>query len=216
MTKSQLAETIAYGLGDHLNITLKENIKFSLNNWRALIIRRDVAVNGMSDGFLQKFHVDLQKVDKADNCKFSIDCTKILRTVNKIPRPVRLKSDVLFKYIGDGNGKPWTPVEYEEIAFTCFNKYTFREIRYSYINDYIYVFNNTKLKYAAFQYIVANPEAINTSCTTDTCYTDNSDYPCPEDIAQQIILGIKSGEFKISPVSDEVKVDEEHKESQQK
>lgn len=209
-TKSQIAERIAYGLNDPLNIMLKENIKFSLNGWRALLIRRDVQANGMSDGFLQRFYIPLVKVDKADSCAFNLDCVKVLRSTLPIPRPVRLKSDVLFKFVGTVDGKSFVPVEYEEIPYTCYNKYTSGDIRYSYINEYLYFFNNTKLKYAALQYIVADPKSINSICTESTCYNDNSEYPLPDDLIPQIVSAILSGEFKIlNPVDEEVEVNKD-------
>lgn len=208
MTKSQFAERIAYALNEPLNVILKENIKFSLNGWRAMFIRRDVQSNGMSDGFLQRFDVDLVKVDKADSCNFNLDCTTVLRTTNSIPRPVRLKSDTLFKFVGTVDGKPFSQVEYEEVPYTCYNKFTSGDIKFAYVNDILYFFNNTKLKKARLQYIVEDPSKINDVCTSGTCYTDDSQYPLPEDMVPQILSGILSGEFKIlNPLNEEVAVD---------
>ncbi len=207
MTKNQIAERIAYALNEPLNIVLRENIKFSLNYWRALLMRRDIATNGMSDVFLQKFNITLTKVDKADACNFNLDCVKVLRSTTTIPKPVRLKSDILFKFVGTVDGKPFTQVQYEEVPYTCYNKFTSRDWRYAYINDYIYIFNNTKLKYLALQYAVEAPEMINLSCTAGTCYSDDSDYPCPLDMVQQIVAGILSGEFKtLNPVNETIEV----------
>lgn len=207
MTRNQIAERIAYALNEPFNVPLKENIKFSLNPWRALLMRRDIASNGMSDVFLQKFHITLTKVDKADACNFNLGCVKVLRSTNPVPKPVRLKNDILFKFVGTVDGKPFSKVEYEEVPYTCYNKFTSGDWRYAYINDYIYVFNNTKLKYLALQYAVEAPELINLSCTAGTCYSDDSDYPLPGDMVQQIIAGILSGEFKIlNPLSEEIEV----------
>jgi hypothetical protein len=210
MTLNQIAERIAYDKGQPFNIMLKEHIKLSVNYWRAIIMRRDVATNGMSDMFLQRFYIDLKKVDKADACNFDLDCVRILRSVNTIPRPIRLKNDTIFKFVGTVEGKPFSQVEYEEVPYTCYNRYTSKEIRFAYINDYLYIFNNTKLKKMALQYAVEVPSLINNSCTTDTCYTDDTEYPCPLDIVQQIITGIMSGEYKLlNPVSEEVEVTKE-------
>lgn len=207
-TKSQWAERIAYALNEPLNVPLKENIKFSLDGWRAMFIRRDVQANGLSESFLQRFDIELVKVDKADACNFNLDCTKILRSKNPVPRPVRLKNDVLFKFVGDISGKPFTPVEYEEVPYTCYNKYTSKVIRYNYTNDYLYFFNNTKLKYARIQCIVENPADINSLCTDATCWNDlTSEYPLPLDMMPQIIEGILKGEFKIlNPQNQEVAI----------
>ncbi|HNQ21195.1 MAG TPA: hypothetical protein PKI46_09060, partial [Bacteroidales bacterium] len=77
-------------------------------------------------------------------------------------------------------------------------------------NDYLYVFNNTKLKWARLQHIVEYPNLINTSCTNSTCFTDDSEYPCPADLLHSIVTGIMSGEFRmINPVDTEVQVTKE-------
>lgn len=208
LSLNEISERIAYALNEPLNYILKENIKFSVKYWRALLIRRDVATNGMSNSFLQRFYMDLIKVDKADSCNFNLDCVQVLRTKNTIPTPVRLKNDSLFKFIGTVDGKSFPEVEYEEIPYTCYNKFTSNSIRYAYINNYIYVFNNLKLKKLALQYIVEFPETINNSCTSDSCYNDDMPFPCPADLVQQIINGILSSEFKIlNPNDEEINVD---------
>lgn len=209
MTRNQIAERIAYALNDPHNVTLKENIKFSINYWRALLMRRDVEKNGMSDTWLQRFYIDLVKVSKADACNFDLNCVQVLRSTNPIPKPVRLKNDSLFKFIGTVDGKPMAQVEYEEVPYTCYNRFTSKDYRFAYINDYIYVFNNTKLKKLALQYAIEEPQKINLSCTSDTCYSDDLEYPCPADVVQQIIAGILSGEFRIIPVTEEVEVNAE-------
>lgn len=207
MTLNEIAERIAYDKGEPFNVMLKEHIKLSVNYWRAILMRRDVTANGMSDMFLQRFFVSLQKVDRADACNFDLECTKVLRTVNPIPRPVRLKNDVTFKFVGTVEGKPFSPVEYEEVPYTCYNRFTPKDIRFCYVNDYLYIFNNTKFKTIMLQYAVEDPRSINLSCTEGSCYDDNQDYPCPLDTVQQIITGILSGEYRLlNPVSEEVEV----------
>lgn len=207
MTLNQGAERIAYALGEPTNYVLKENIKFSIINYRATFMRRDIAANGMSDEFLQKFHADLIKVDKADDCSFTIDCT-VLRTKNKIPKPVRIKSDVVFKFVGTPHGKPFVYTEFEEFKYRCFNKYTGNEVAYSYINNYLYFFNANHLKKAALQYAVADPRLVNL-CQED-CYDDDMEFPMAEDLMSDIIRNILSGEFKIlNPKDEQVKVDVE-------
>jgi hypothetical protein len=206
-TLNQIAERIAYALNDPLNVELKENAKFSIKYWRATLIRRDVARNGQSDEFLQRFYFDLVKVDKADACNFNLDCL-ILRSKFEVPKPIRLNNDILFKFVGSVDGKAWTFTEYEEVPYTAYNKFTSSQIRYAYINNYIYVFGNTKLKKGAIQASFANPSVINNSCDASTCYSDDSEFPIAEDMLQQIIQGILSTEFKMmKPKDNEVEID---------
>lgn len=206
-TLNQIGERIAFALNEPLNYVLKENIKFSVKYYRSLFIRRDVAANGLSDEFLQKFHVPLLKVDKADDCAFNLGCT-VLRTKNKVPKPVRLKSDVLFKFAGTPSGKGFNYTEFEELRSRLHNKYTANEIVYSYINGYIYIYNASKLKYVALQYIVDNPEEINFCATSDTCYDDDKEFPIASDFLADIVTNILSKEFRImNPTDEQVNID---------
>lgn len=209
MTLNQIAERVAYALNEPLNQMLKENIKFSVRYWRAMLIRRDIQANGMSDEFLQRVYIPLIKVDKADACNFNLGDCKILRSENKIPKPIRVKNDVLFKFVGTVDGKSFTYTEYEEVPYTCYNRFTSKVIRYVYINEYIYIFNNDLLKQFAIQTPFVDPYKANTVCGT-TCFDDNSDFPCPDDMVQQIVSGILQGEFKLmNPIDKEVEVDED-------
>lgn len=202
-----IAEHIAYELKDPLNFVLREHIKFSIKYWRAVLIRRDVTRNGLSDEFLQRFYFDLVPVDKADACNFNLDC-QILRSKFEIPKPIRLNNDILFKFVGSVDGKAWTYTEYEEIPYVAYNKYTSKQIRYTWVNRYFYIFGNNKLKKGAVQAPFADPSIINTSCDTSTCYTDDLDFPIAEDMLQQIIQGILSTEYKIMNQKDnEVELD---------
>lgn len=209
MTLNQIAERIAYSLNEPLNFVLKENIKFSVIAYRALFIRRDAVVNGLSDEFLQSYNSPLIKVDKGDNCYYELGCD-VLRTENKVPKPLRLKTDVVFKFVGTPTGKPFSYSEFEEVGFRCYNKYTGNEIVYSYINGYIYIYNASKLKFVRIQQILADPRQAVLCSTSDTCYSDNSEFPMPEDFVPDIIRSIKSGEFNImNPKDEQVKIDVE-------
>lgn len=213
-TLNQISERIAYALNEPLNTMLRENIKFSIKYWRSMLIRRDVAQNGLSDELLQRVNFNLVKVDKADACDFTIGCDYILRSEFKIPKPVRLKTDNVFKFVGifdlQGNLKPVTYTEFEEFRYTKFNRVTHNVIRYNYTNGYLYFFNNTLLKKATIQAIFADPAQANNACGTE-CYNDDMEFPCPDDMIQQIFAGIISSEFpmKVKPISEEVEIDKE-------
>lgn len=208
-TLNQIAERIAYAQNQPFNEMLKDNLKFSIRYWRATFIRRDIQANGMSDEFLQRIYVDLQKVSKADACNFDLNCTTILRTSVQIPKPIRVKNDVLFKFVGNVDGKPFTYTEFEEVPYTCYNRFTSKVIRYCYVNGYIYVFNNTLLKKLAIQTPFVDPYQANALC--EGCYNDDSEFPCPEDMIQQIFQGIVNGELKVvNPTDEEVDIQEDN------
>lgn len=211
-TLNQISERIAYAKNDPFNIMLLENIKFSVKYWRSMLIRRDIERNGLSDEYLQKIWVDLEKVDKIDPCNPS--CGIILRTKYRIPKPVRIKSDVLFKFVGglDQNDDlvPFTYVEGEELRFTKFNRFTSKSVRFCYVNGYLEVYNNTFFKKMLIQTPFSDPSQVNTMCD-EPCYNDDMEFPCPDDMIQQIVAGILGGELQIQakPLDPQVKVDDE-------
>lgn len=205
---NQISERIAYAKGDPLNIMLRENLKFSVKYWRSMLIRRDITTNGVSDEYLQRIVIPLIKVDILGECGINVSCKVVLRTTNKIPKPVRIKSDVLFKFVGvldqTDNLQPATYVEGEELRYTKFNRFTPDVLRYSYINEYLYFFNNTLLKKAIVQSPFANPSQVNLAC--EGCYNDDMEFPCPDDMIQQIVQGILTGELNVreKPLSEEI------------
>lgn len=204
MSLNKIAERIAYGLDDPFNVMLLENIKFSIKNLRATFIRRDITANNLSPEYLQRIKINLIKVDKADICNLNLDCVNVLRTETVIPQFLRWKSDVPFKFFGTLDGKSFTYTEYEEIPYTCYNRFTNNILRYSLINGYAYVFNNTLLKYAFLEHIFIDPYEANTLCTG--CFDDDSPFPCPADIVEQIIQEIWK-EFRKVPKDEEIKID---------
>lgn len=198
MTLSQIAERIAYSLGQPLDFILLKNLEFSIVYWRAVLYRRDMERNGISSEFLQVVYFDLIKVDKADACDFEIGCEFVLRTSVKVPKPLRWKQDVAFKFIGTADGKPFAQANFEEIRYICFNKYTSKEVRYVYANGYIYLFGDYGLlKKMRGEYVVADPRQISMVC--DECWNSSVDFPIAEDMIEAIVKGILSGEFKVQP-----------------
>lgn len=212
-TLNQIAERIAYAKNQPLNTILRENIKFSVKYWRAMMIRRDMAINGLSDEFLQRIDIPLQRVDEADTCSFSLGCENILRTANPVPKPIRVKNDILFKFVGtpknkdETKNKAFSYIEEEEINFRRYNKFTSKTICYTYVNQYIYIFNNMHLKSIRVQSAFSDPSKINISCTG--CYNDDMEFPIGDDMIETIVKGILTGEMsmQIPPTDEEVRVE---------
>lgn len=208
MTLKEAAENIATQKGKAHDVVFKENVKFSIRYWRALLIRRDVAANGVSDEYMQRLHLPLKKVDKADSCNFDLGaCHIVVRTENQVPQTIRFKSDVPFKFLGDAYGRPFTHTQYEEVPYTCYNRFTPKVFRYAYLNGYVYVFNNTKIKYITIIDAFVDPYKANTLCG-GVCFNDDSEFPCPADLMHNIITGIVTGEYRVVTADDsEVDID---------
>lgn len=197
-TLNNIADFLADRLGRPFDDFLKVDLKFAVKYWRAFLIRQDVERNGTSREFLQRFILPLVKVDKADSCAIDIGCL-VLKTGRLVPKPVRLKQPVPFKYVGEvGGDGSWTHTELEELQFTKENKYTSNVIRYNYINNLIYVYGNIRVKFVAIEGVFANPEeAIDYCVGSADCVTDDEPFPIGEDMLKTLMDGILKGEFNI-------------------
>jgi len=211
-TLNKIAQNIADSLGKPFDVLLRERIKYTVKYYRAEFIRQDIERNGISSHFLQTFTTELVKADKADTCLVNVNCT-ILKTKNPIPSPVRVKGE-LFKYIGDaGYKQAYTYRQLEELQYSEYNKYTSKVKSYDYKNDYIYVFNTTKVKYITIQAVFEFPEEVNTVCSvTKECYTDDSKFPISSDMIRRITVGLLSSELRMLNISDkEVNIENDGK-----
>ena len=179
---NQMAYLIAERRGQPLNTPFIETIKFSIKYWYAQLARRDIERNGINSQLIKFYVIPLKKVDRIDNCLVSEDCI-ILRSVNPISKPIRLKSDTDFRFIGTANGKKTFPaIEFDQIEIMQESKYTYNAIRSIYRNGYMYVVGNTKLKNMGLEFVPTNPEDVAYDCEDGECYNDDMEYPIPMDI----------------------------------
>ena len=149
---AMLVSEFAHSIGDPNNKALRENIKLLIVHTRNEIIRRSYENHNYVDKVLtQRFVVnitdvydgDIQFPKNSDIGFIDMDITKIKRTVQKVPRPVRLINNLPFDRISSVGFK--TNKEFPYIKETSAR---FRSsvpglkglICYDYINGYIYLF----------------------------------------------------------------------------
>lgn len=204
-TLNKIAYSIADSVGQPLNHMMVERIKYTIKYYRAEFIRQDIAKNGVSAEYLQTVTVPLQRVDEVDFCNVVLGCD-VLRTINKIPKPVRKSYTIPFKYVGYVGFKgAFSYRQGQENTYAKFNKFTGCSLAYDYKNGYIYVYNNLKLKYITVQDVFIYPEEVNSFCSDDNgtqCYNDDMDFPMPEDMLRTITQGIRSGELRMYNLDD--------------
>lgn len=145
---AQLVSEFAHSVGDPNNKALRENIKLLIIHTRNEIIRRSFENHGYVDKILtQRFKVTLTDVNDGDiilpEGMEDFDITKVKRTEQKVPRPVRLTNNLPFDRVstaGYKNSKEFPYIKETTARFrravpglqglTC----------YDYINGYIYLF----------------------------------------------------------------------------
>lgn len=153
-TLSQLVSEFAHSLGQPNNEALRQNLKLLIIQTRNEVIRRSFENHGYVDkGLTQRFRVELKDVNDGDVnlilpqfndwdiSELGVD--KIKRTVNVVPRPVRLTNNLPFDRVSTIGFKT-----NREIPFIKETTARFRSQVpglcgmpcYDYINDYIYIF----------------------------------------------------------------------------
>ena len=151
---AQLVSEMAHAVRQPNNKALRENLRLLIIQTRNEIIRRSYENHGYVDKILtQRFKVSLTTVNDGDiqlpEEYDDYDITKIKRTLQRVPRPVRLTNNLPFDRVSSAGFK--TNREFPYIKETSAR---FRSAVpglcgmpcYDYINGYIYIFptdNNT-------------------------------------------------------------------------
>lgn len=192
-TLNSIAEDIAYSLGEQFNMTLRESIKNSIIDYRALFIRQDLENNNLSyTDYLQSFCIALEKVDKSE-CTGIVTNERVLRSVEKLPKPLRLKNNgrVSFKYVGSVDRS--ISLTFETgfgMQFMGFLDFQEEVIYYTVINGHLVVLNNLKLCKLLIEEVVADPREIK-DCDFPDRFPDDIDIMIPSDMLVKIKSLIK-------------------------
>lgn len=210
---NQIAEQVAIPIGKQYDQPILTLIKDLIKQERATRLRQSIGKYGLDVGWSNRYTVELELADIADTCEVTVGCN-ILRTVNKIPRPVRYTTDVPFIYVGFVDGsQSFSYVPFYQRRHKGSKRYTKKSITYDYRNGYVYVYDAylNKLGYLAIDAIHENPDLVPYCNDGDgICYSDDMEFPCPADMIQSIKLSLLTGELRKRIIEDsEVKQENE-------
>ena len=145
---AQLVSEMAHSVRQPNNAALRENLKLLIIQTRNEVVRRSYENHGYVDKILtQRFKVSLTDVNDGEiilpNGYDDSDITKIKRTLQKVPRPVRLTNNLPFDRVSSAGFK-----SNREFPFIKETTARFRGSVpglcgmpcYDYINEYIYIF----------------------------------------------------------------------------
>ena len=209
ITLNEIAYSIAHTLGFPNDFFLREKIKLSAIGVRATLIRQDLTRNTLSKAFLQSIgNQELMCVDVSECPSVVPTGTYMLRTINKIPKPVRTKDNSTFYFVGTPDKtKAFQETTMDGIEISSEDKYTSKFPKYFYLDGYIYVINppTDDLKYITIVSPFADPREVAEfkDCPGADCYTDDSNFPLEMDMWMQmegILLSIYRGS---NPTEDE-------------
>ena len=186
---------------EHISL---DQIKFNVKHYRAMLIRRDYARNGLVTRHLEQDLgcLELETVNPSKCCNLPVSCS-VARTKKKIPRTVRFNFQEAITYVGDVTGIVRIPlVEPAMVRWLPYDKYTSGKHKAYMIEDYMYIYNANGLKYINARGVFENPEDLKDfQCENGTCWDDNKPFPIPADMVQAITLGMASGELQLLSTS---------------
>ena len=198
---AQLVSEMAHAVRQPNNKALRENLRLLIIQTRNEIIRRSYENHGYVDKILtQRFKVSLTTVNDGDiqlpEEYDDYDITKIKRTLQKVPRPIRLTNNLPFDRVSSAGFK--TNREFPYIKETSAR---FRSAVpglcgmpcYDYINEYIYIFpvdcKPFELDKIVIESAFEHPNEIaliNGTETPDSIWLDENEYLLSEDMIGQL------------------------------
>ena len=198
---AQLVSEMAHAVRQPNNKALRENLKLLIIQTRNEIIRRSYENHGYVDKILtQRFKVSLTTINDGDielpEEYDDYDITKIKRTLQRVPRPVRLTNNLPFDRVSSAGFK--TNREFPYIKETSAR---FRSAVpglcgmpcYDYINEYIYIFpvdcKPFELDKIVIESAFEHPNEIsliNGTEIPDSIWLDENEYLLSEDMIGQI------------------------------
>ena len=143
---AQLVSEFAHSVGEPNNKALRENIKSLIIHTRNEVIRRSYENHNYVDRILvQRFKVSLTEVNDGELPEeySNKQITKIKRTLQKVPRPVRLTNNLPFDRVSSVGYKSNREFPYIKETTARFRSYLpgLKGMPcYDYINGYIYIF----------------------------------------------------------------------------
>lgn len=159
---AMLVSEFAHSIKQPNNKAVRENIKLLIVHTRNEIIRRSYENHGYVDkGLIQRFKISLTdvydgEITLPEDCE-DIDITKVKRSLQKVPTPVRLTNNLPFDRVSS--------VGYKTSREFPFIKETTARFRssvpglcgmpcYDYINGYIYIFPTDNKTFDISQIII--------------------------------------------------------------
>lgn len=210
-TLNEIAVLVAEPLGRALDEAFKEQVKARAKAWRSKLIRDTLNRNPKDRAFFtQRITLVLEEAS-ATECGLQLPC-KVLRTKDKVPTVVRA-NNILFDFVGSTDGS--NPFKYYtawQFKYALASKYaSLVTDGYGLTNERIVLHKNKLMSHVAVEAIFDDPEqAYIASCGDEGCLFEDTEYPIPGDLTQQIVQYILQVDFNRQPIDQpktEVNVD---------
>jgi hypothetical protein len=211
MTLNQLAYSFAQIMEKENDPQFIELARFNYIHYRSMFIRRDQEKNKqLPSKAIQQIVCEMVVVRATEipGVKVGVEISK---TKEAIPSVVRLKSRDAFEFIGPIDGiDPFSIISAREAQYVQFTQFTKRIPRVYLRRGNLYVVNK-KPSQILVEAVFEDPTELEKYTRTDgtLAYTEEMDFPLPDDMIQGITQGLLSGELKFlqDQKTNEVKID---------
>ena len=180
-----------------------DQIKFNIQHYRAMLIRRDYARNGYVSKSIEQdlgcLHLEQVDASKCCGVELPTGCM-VYKTKRRMPKTIRFNLTDAYTFIGKPDGTGTIPrIEPYELEWVPYDKYTSRLTRYYVIDEYIYIYEPQGLERINVRGVFEDPKAVGEFATCDTgfCYDEQSPYPLPMDMVSAITNGLVQGELSL-------------------
>ena len=199
---AQLTSEILHGVGQPNNRTLRERVRNAIIHTRNELIRRSYENHSYVDKIhTQRFRVSLITVNDGDielpEGYEEVSLNKIKRTLDKVPRPIRLTNNLPFDRVSSVGYKTNREFPYIKETTTRFKGSVpglCGAISYDYINEYLYLFPASKDRIVPVDAVVIESAfehpnqilGINGDLTFENHLYDDNEWLLSEDMIGQI------------------------------
>ena len=168
-----------------------EQIKFWFNAYRSVLIRQELSERTtVSNSYIQHIIVEFEKIDIVEFCGTTTSDCYVLKSKNKIPKTIRRNDSTSILAVQSLDEKvSFSETNFAKKLFDKYNKYTPNLVRWYIKDDYMYLTNNTKIKWLKLSLILEDPQdAKNFQCSGGiNCYPDDdAEYPVSLDLGSKI------------------------------
>lgn len=188
---NEIVQDIAEEIDAGTDFTIRQKLKDEVIGWRATFFRRDRQLNNLvHDQVTQALGViTMVRVDKGEGGIPATIDKQIWKSELPIPIPVRFKNASLspFTFVGSPDRHTaFTYIQPEAVNYIHTGRYTKDDTRYTYRDGHLYVYDIAKKVFV--RGVFEDPrdvEAFN-GCVGSTPYTDDNEFPVPEDMINLI------------------------------
>jgi len=190
-TLNQIAYNIAGAVDKNTDPVFINRIKFQIEYYRALMLRRDAAGSfNIPDAFIQTTTVELEWVDAVNACGVNLPC-KILKSTQMLCNPINLKGQAGFIYVGAvGGGQSYQYVTSEQLIYALSSKWTGGQPKYFFKDSYLYITEGApmcvEVRMACESPATGGEEGV----PGLSCLDHDSEYPITMDMIQRVTEAI--------------------------